>query len=125
MGSGQDCGGHGPEAQGLGEVAGPGGGDQQQQQQQQKHQQRGPPKGPQEKTRFESIEEDAPQAQQSKPEAKARAKGKAKAKATPPPNPKPPPCKIGFGTPMGLCRVWGTPGLSFGRRGAMGGPSAK
>ena len=87
-----------------------------------------PPKAPKKNPRHsESSEEDAPlpQAQQSKPQAKAKPQGKGKAKATPPPNPKPPLCKIGAGTPMGICQVWGTPGMSLGRRGAMGGPSAK
>ena len=50
---------------------------------------------------------------------------KAKGKATPPPHSKPPACKIGAATPMGLCRVWGTPGMSLARRGAMGGLSTK
>ena len=59
-----------------------------------------------------------------KPKAKPQAKGKGKA-TPPPPNPRPPLCKIGAGTPMGMCRLWGTPGMSLGRRGAMGGPSAK
>ena len=66
-----------------------------------------------------------PQGQQGKPKAKPKPQAKGKGKATPPPNPKPPPCKKGPGTPMGMCRVWGTPGMSLGRRGAMGGPSAK
>ena len=66
-----------------------------------------------------------PQAQQSKPKAKAKPQAKGKGKATPPPNPKPPLCKIGAGNPMGMCRVWGTPGMSLGWRGTMGGPSTK
>ena len=68
-----------------------------------------------------------PQGQQGKPKAKAKpqAKGKGQATPPPPPNPKPPPCKKGAGTPMGMCRVWGTPGMSLGGRGAMRGPSAK
>ena len=67
-----------------------------------------------------------PQGHQGKAKAKAKpqAKGKGKAKP-PPPKPQPPPCKKGAGTPIGMCRVWGTPGMSLGRRGAMGGPSAK
>ena len=39
--------------------------------------------------------------------------------------PIPPLCKKGPGTPMEMCRVWGTPGMCLGRKGAMGGPSAK
>ena len=67
-----------------------------------------------------------PQGQQGKPKAKAKPQAKGKGKATPPPQtPSPPPCKKGAGTPMGMCRVWGTPGMPLGRRGAMGGPSAK
>ena len=66
-----------------------------------------------------------PQAQQpSKPKAKAKPEAKGKGKAIPPPKPQAPPCKIGAGTPMGMCRVCGTPGMSLGLRGAMGGPSA-
>ena len=75
---------------------------------------------------FESSDEEAPPPKGSKgkpkPKAKPQAKGKGK---PPPPNPRPPLCKKGAGTPMGMCRVWGTPGMSLGRRGAMGGPSAK
>ena len=72
-----------------------------------------------------------PKAQQTKPNRaspRPRPSPRARARAKPPPpppNPKPPPCKIGAGTPMGMCRVWRTPGMSLGRRGAMGGPSAK
>ena len=89
-----------------------------------------PRKAPKKKPRhFESSDEEAPppptQGQQGKPKAKAKPQAKGKGKATPPPNPKPPPCKKGAGTPMGMCRVWGTPAMSLGRRGAMGGPSAK
>ena len=89
-----------------------------------------PHKAPQ-KTRkprpFESIEEDAPHPTAPPPKPKAKAKPKAKSKAKPPPalNPRAAPCRMGAGTPMGMCRVWGTPGVSIGRRGAMGGPSAK
>ena len=81
--------------------------------------------GPQEKTPPlpEYDEEAHPQAPRPKPKAKPQAKGKGK--ATPPPNPSPPLCKKGGRTPMGMCRVWGTPGMSLGPRGAMGGLSAK
>ena len=59
---------------------------------------------------FESTKEDDPH---PKPRAKVKPKTKRKAK--------PPPWRIGAGTPMGMCRVWGAPGTSLEWRGAMGG----
>ena len=86
-----------------------------------------PPKAPKKKPRprhFESSDEEAPppppQGQQGKPKPKAKPHAKGKGKANPPANPRPPLCKKGAGTPMEMCRVWGTPGMSLGRRGAMG-----
>ena len=76
---------------------------------------------------FESSEEGAPPPQTPAKQAQGQgqAPGQGQGQSHPPPNPKPPPCKILAGTPMGMCRVWGTPGMSLARRGAMGGPSAK
>ena len=80
-----------------------------------------PPKAPKKRPRhFASSDEEVP----PPPRAAQQAQAKAKGKAPPPPNPKPPPCKKGAGTPMGMCQVWGTPGMSLGGRGAKGGPSA-
>ena len=102
MGLREDCGGHGPEAHGLGEVAGPGGGHQQQQQQQQQHQHQQPgeatppqgpetpPKAPKKRPHhFESRDEEPPpppQGQQGKPKAKAKpqAKGSSPKPQAPP-----------------------------------------
>ena len=112
MGSGPECGGHGPAAQGLGQVARPGRGCQQQQQQQ--HQQRGedipprppnPPQGPQEKTpllREYRRKGAPPQGQQGKPKAKAKPQAKGKGKATPPQTPSPPLARKGPG-PLWQC----------------------
>ena len=58
-------------------------------------------------------------------QGQGQAPGQGQGQSHPPPTPRPPHCKIGVWTPMGMCRVWGTPGLSLGRRGAMGDPSAK
>ena len=87
-----------------------------------------PPRPPRRNPATSSVARKSPPPEaQTKPKAKAKPKGKGKGKATPPPpNPKPPPpWRMGAGTPMGMCRVWGTPGMSLGRSGAMGGPSAK
>ena len=140
---GQECTGHGPAAQGLGQVAGPGGDDSSSSSTSSSSSSsssssntssggktpppnapKPSPKAPKEKPRhFESSDEE--EAPPPKPKPKTRPQAKGKGKATPPQNPSPPLCKKGAGTPMGTCRVWGTPGMSLGRRGALGGPSAK
>ena len=84
------------------------------------------PKAPKKKPRrFESSEEEPPPPPPLSPAEQAQGQGQAPSQGQgqrpPPPNPKPLPCKIGVGTPMGMCRVWGTPGMSLGGRGAMGG----
>ena len=84
-----------------------------------------PPRKDPATSRIATKRRPTPQGQHGKPKAKAKPQAKGNGKPTPPPNPKPPPCEKGAGTPMGMCRVWGTPGMSLGRRGAMGGPSAK
>ena len=100
MGSGQVCRGHGPAAQGLGDVAGPPGGDQQQQQQDRHHHHWGedtpPPPRPQTPprptrknpatSRVATKSPPPPQAQQSKPKAKAKPQAKGKGKVNPPPS---------------------------------------
>ena len=69
-----------------------------------------PPQGPQEEARhFESRGRTPP----PKSQDQAQAQGQGQGQAPPPPNPEPSPWRIGAGTPMGMCRVWGTPGMSL------------
>ena len=84
-----------------------------------------PPKASKKKPPFESSKEGAPPPK-PRPSPRPSPSPRTRARASPPPpHLKPPPSRIGAGTPMGMCRVWGTPGMSLGRRGAMGGPSTK
>ena len=88
---------------------------------------RTPPKDPKKKPRhFKSSDEEPPPPPPSpakQAQGQGQAPGQGQGQSHPPPqNPKPPLCKIGAGTPMGMFRMCGTPGMSLGRRGAMGGP---
>ena len=77
------------------------------------------PKKPKKPRHFEGSEEEAhPLAPHPKPKAKPKAKPKGKAKPSPK-TPGPHLCEIGAGIPMEMCRVWETPGMLLGRRGAM------
>ena len=82
-----------------------------------------PPQGPQEKPRFESSDEGAPPPRPIRASPRPRPSPRARTRAKPAPPQTP--CKIGAGTLMGMCRVWGIPSTSLGRMGAMGGASAK
>ena len=91
-----------------------------------------PPKAPKKSPRhLESSDKEAPPPpprapEQAQGQGQAPGQGQGQSQPPPPQTPSPThPCKKGAGTPMGMCRVWGTPGMSLGRRGAMGGPSAK
>ena len=141
--AGTSAGGMDPQRKGWGRLQDRGGDDQQQQQHQQ-HQQQGedtphqgpqtPPPRPPRKNPAPATSRVAtkrrppppPKGSRASPSPRPSRGPRARAKPPPPPpNPRPPLCKKGAGTPMGMCRVWGTPGMSLGRRGLMGGPSAK
>ena len=73
-----------------------------------------PPKAPKTPTKpshFDSKEEEAPPPPRTPPQGQGQGQAAS--------------WRIGAGTPRGTCRVWGTPSIFFGPRGATGGPSAK